>query len=393
MTTSTADRTYVSWVVPLVALALGTFAIGTSEFVMMGISTTVARDFAVTESTAGMLITAYAAGVAVGAPLLVIMLVRVQRVTALLSLLALFCATHVLAAVAPTFVALVVARFLGGLPHGAYFGVAAVIGAAVVPKSKQGIAIATIFLGLTAANIVGVPVGTWLGQNLGWRSTFVAVAIIGMLALVAVFVSVSAGSAPQPTSLRSEFTGLLNRHSLLTILTVTIGFAGLFSVYAYIAPLMIDVSGFGPASIPWILSLVGVGFTVGNLLGGWLTDRSLRIALFGGLSVLAIALASLPTLADNKIGILIAIFVIGMSSFAAEPPIQKRLIDQAPDAPTLASATNQSAFNIANGLGAGVGGMVIATGASIEAVGYVGAVFVVTGICIAAYSFVNERHD
>ncbi|WP_051613697.1 MFS transporter [Rhodococcus sp. UNC23MFCrub1.1] len=376
----------------LLALALGTFALGTSEFVVMGMVSVLSASLEVSVSATGAVVTAYAVGVAVGAPLMILALNRVQRQRALLILLGIFVVSHVAAACAPTFEWLVVLRFVGGLPHGAFFGLAAVVATSLVPPSAQGRAIAVVIAGLTVANVVGVPAATALAQHAGWRASFGVVAALGALALVTVATSVPADLEVPLPSIRDEFGGLFNRHSLLTIATVAVGFSGLFAVYAYIDPLMTQHFGLDEAHLPWVLAVVGIGFTVGTLIGGWATDRSVRWALICGLLVFAIALAVLPLVGSVAAAVAL-LFVIGGASFAAEPPIQKRLIDQAPDAPTVASATNQSAFNVANAIGAAVGGVIIASGSSPVVLGPIGAAFVVVGLVLAILSLASDRNS
>ncbi|MDI9893175.1 MFS transporter [Rhodococcus sp. IEGM 1381] len=375
----------------LAALAVGTFAIGTSEFVVMGMLSLLSSSLNVTVSAAGGVITAYALGVAVGAPSMIVLLNRVPRPRALLILLSLFVASHLAAAVAPSFEWLLVVRFVGGLPHGAFFGLAAVVGTSLVDPSRHGRAIAVILAGLTIANVVGVPAGTWLAQVLGWRSAFVAIAVLGAIAFAAVRFAIPDELELARPSLRQEFQGLLNRHSMLTVATVAIGFAGLFTAYAYIDPLMVEQAGLDSKYLPWVLAFVGVGFTLGTSLGGWAADRNVKVTLIGGLVVFGLFLALLPSVANSIIGMALALFFVGAAAFVAELAIQKRLIDQAPLAPTVASATSQSAFNIANALGASAGSVVISSGWSISMLGPVGAAFVLTGVIVAAYSLYIER--
>ncbi|MBM7417355.1 MULTISPECIES: MFS transporter [Nocardiaceae] len=374
----------------LAALALGTFAIGTSEFFVMGMVTVLSDSLHVSVAAVGSLVTAYAVGVAVGAPAMIVALNRVPRRRALEVLLALFVLSHVVAAFAPTFEWLVVLRFVGGLPHGAFFGLAAVVGTTLVPASSHGRAIATILVGVTLANVVGVPAATALAQNVGWRPAFAVVAMMGGAALMAVRHAIPGRlDLPMP-SLRAEFAGLLNRHSLLTIATVAVGFSGLFTVYAFIDPLMTRHVGLSSHLLPWVFAIVGVGFTVGTIVGGWATDRSVRWALTGGLAVLAISLTALGFVGGSAWGAILVLFVIGAASFAAETPVQKRLIDQAPDAPTVASATNQSAFNAANAIGAGLGGVIVGSGWSLSALGPMGGACAGVGLILALVSFTTD---
>ncbi|NYH79486.1 DHA1 family inner membrane transport protein [Actinopolyspora biskrensis] len=376
----------------LLALTLGTFAIGTTEFVVMGILPELADDLDVSVSSAGSVVSAYAFGVVVGAPLLVAAFANVPRRRVLLTLLTVFVAGHVSLAAVDSYPWVLVLRFVCGLPHGAYFGVASVVGAKLVPAHRQGRAIALVLLGLTVANIVGVPAGTAVGQQFGWRATFLLVAVIGALALAAVIRWVPAvGGADAPSDLRAELRAFKDPKVLLVIAVVTIGFSGLFSCFTYIAPMMTEVAGYPAGAMTWLLAIFGAGFTVGNLLGGWLTDRAVLPTLYGFLALLAAALFAFPLSADNKVTAAINLFLIGMSSFAAEPPVQKRLLDLAGSAPTLVSATNQSAFNTANALGALIGGQVIAAGYGLTSTNRAGGVLVLIGLALAVLSGVLDR--
>lgn len=384
------DQTTRRWHLQLVALALGTFGIGTSEFVIVGVLPALSSFFSVSESLTGYLVTAYAVGVAVGAPTLIVLLVRVSRVTALYLLLGLFVVAHLVAAFAPSFTVLLVARFLSGLPHGAYFGIATVVAARIAPPNRQGAAVSVVLAGIAVANIGGVPLGTWIGQVSGWRATFMGITVVGCLAALALFATMNRELSGEPPELRAELRGLLNRGSGVTLAVITIGFSGLFLLYAYIALLLTDAAGFPPSSIPWLLLVVGTGFTTGSLWGGRLTDRNLPATLVGGLLLLATSLGMLSVGVISPALTIMLLFFLGVFAFGSQPPISKRLIDQAPHAPTLVTATSQSAFNVANAVGAAVGSLALSGGIQVQFLGLMGAAVVLTGAGIAIVSLIND---
>lgn len=375
----------------LLALAISAFGIGTTEFVMMGLLPDVADDLGTSVPTAGYLVSAYALGVVIGAPLLTALGSRIPRKRMLVGLMAVFTVGNLASALAPTFGLLVAGRLLAGLPHGAFFGVGAVVAARLVREGRQARAVATMFLGLTVANIVGVPAATLLGQQFGWRATFLVVAGIGLAAMAALARLVPALPAEERTGLGSELRALGNRQVLLGLLTTVFGFAGIFAVYSYLASMMTEVTGFAAGSVPLVLALFGIGMTLGALAAGPLTDRALRPTLYGSLGALALVLAVFPLAARAEWTALVAVVLIGAVGFLTTTPLQMLVMNKAQQAPTLAAASNQSAFNLANGGGAWAGGLALTAGWGWTSPALVGAVLAALGLAVAVTAGLLDR--
>ncbi|UNO42420.1 MFS transporter [Streptomyces sp. MST-110588] len=367
----------------LLALAISAFGIGTTEFVMMGLLPNVADDLGTSVPTAGHLVSAYALGVVIGAPLLTALGSRVPRKRMLLLLMAVFTAGNLASALAPTFDLLVAGRLLAGLPHGAFFGLGAVVAAKLVKEGRQARAVATMFLGLTVANIVGVPAATLLGQHLGWRATFMVVAAIGLLAMVALARLIPYVPPERHGGLAHEIRAMGNRQVVLGLVTAVFGFAGVFAVYSYLASMMTEVTGFSETSVTVVLSLFGIGMTLGALAAGPLTDRALRPTLYGALAALAVTLVVFTFAAHVKWAALVCVVVLGAVGFMTTTPLQMLVMNKARHAPTLASASNHSAFNLANAGGAWAGGLAIAAGWGWTSPALVGAVLAVVGLATA----------
>ena len=372
--------------IALLALAIAAFGIGTTEFVMMGLLPEVASNFHVSLSDASGYISLYALGVVVGAPLLTAAGMRVRRKTVLVSMMGLFTLGNLASALAPTHGTLLAARFIAGLPHGTFFGVGAVVAAGLVARDKRAQAISMMFIGLTVANIVGVPLGTLLGQNFGWRFTFGVVAVIGVVALAAVAALVPQQPKPTDVSLRGELVAFKRPQVWLAFAVVVFGFAATFSFYSYIKPLLTDVTGYSPAMATALLALFGVGMTVGTMIGGRLADRAPMRTLYTFLAALALALTGFLFTAHSMTLAAINVFLVGLAGFAAIPSIQARILDKAKEAPALGSASIQSTFNIANSLGAYLGGLVIAGGFGLTAPSWVGALLALVGLGFAGLS-------
>ncbi|MBK0866133.1 MULTISPECIES: MFS transporter [unclassified Saccharopolyspora] len=372
--------------IALLALAIAAFGIGTTEFVMMGLLPEVASNFHVSLSDASGYISLYALGVVVGAPLLTAAGMRVRRKTILISMMGLFTLGNLASALAPTHGTLLAARFVAGLPHGTFFGVGAVVAAGLVARDKRAQAISMMFIGLTVANIVGVPLGTLLGQNFGWRFTFGVVAVIGVVALAAVAALVPQQPKPTDVSLRGELVAFKRPQVWLAFAVVVFGFAATFSFYSYIKPLLTDVTGYTPAMATALLALFGVGMTVGTMIGGRLADRAPMRTLYAFLAALALALTGFLFTAHSMTLAAINVFLVGLAGFAAIPSIQARILDKAKEAPALGSASIQSTFNIANSLGAYLGGLVIAGGFGLTAPSWVGALLALVGLGFAGLS-------
>jgi len=376
----------------LLALAVGGFAIGTGEFVMMGLLPQVASDLSVSIPKAGELISAYALGVVVGAPLLTVASVRYRRKTVLIVLMSWFAAGNLLSAVAPSFDLVLLARFATGLPHGAFFGAGAVVAGSLVERSRSNSAMAVMFAGLTVANIVGVPLTTVLGQHAGWRLVYALVGVIAVLAVLAVAVAVPSGAAPaQQASLRGELRAFARPEVWLVLGVAMLGGGGLFATFSYIAPMMTDVAGYADSSMTWLLVLFGLGMTVGNLAGARLSDRfPARTLLYSLVAEIAVALAFLAADHD-KVTAAIAIFLFPLTSLAGLPTLQGRIIALAGGAPNLAAASIQAAFNIANSLGAYFGGLAITAGFGYGSPNAVAAILVALGLGLAVVALRVER--
>ncbi|MGO4748667.1 MFS transporter, partial [Streptomyces sp. 2MCAF27] len=375
----------------LLALAVSAFGIGTTEFVMMGLLPNVADDLGTSVPTAGYLVSAYAIGVVVGAPLLTALGSRIPRKRMLILLMALFTVGNLASALAPSFGLLMAGRVLAGLPHGAFFGVGAVVAARLVAEERRARAVATMFLGLTVANIVGVPVATLLGQRLGWRATFLVVAAIGVVAMAALARLIPQISMDHQAGLRHELGALRDRQVVLGLLTAVFGFAGVFAVYSYLASMMTEVTGLAESSVTVVLALFGIGMTLGALLAGPLTDRALRPTLYGSLAALAAVLVLFDFTVHIKWAAMVTVVVLGAVGFMTTTPLQMLVMNKARHAPTLASASNHSAFNLANAGGAWLGGVAIAAGWGWTSPTLVGAALAVVGLAVAVTAGVLDR--
>ncbi|GAB2999496.1 MFS transporter [Amycolatopsis acidiphila] len=379
--------------IALLALAIGAFGIGTTEFVMMGVLPQAAADFGVSIPSAGYLITGYALGVVVGAPLLTAVAVRLPRKTMLLAMMALFTLGNLLFSLSPNQEFGVFFRFVAGLPHGAFFGAGAVVASSLVEPGNRAKAVSMMFLGLTLANVVGVPLGTLLGQQVGWRATFGVVALIGVLALAAIAKLVPHQGRPAEASLRGELGAFRRPQVWFALAIVTVGMGGVFASLSYVTPMLTDVAGYSPHNVTLLLALAGVGMTIGNLLGGRLADKALMPSLYVALFALAAVLAVFTLTAHSKIGAAITIFAVGIAGFMIGPMMQTRIMQKAGGTPSLVSAAVQSAFNIANSIGAYLGGLVIAGGLGLVAPNMVGAILSVLGLSIAAVSGALDRRQ
>ncbi|MER5961549.1 MFS transporter [Streptomyces sp. NPDC002057] len=375
----------------LLALAVGAFGIGTTEFVIMGLLPEIAADYGVSIPAAGLLVTGYALGVVVGAPLLTVFGAKVSRKRMLMLLMGLFVLGNLLSALAPNLGVMLTGRVVASLAHGSFFGIGSVVAAELVAPEKKAGAIATMFTGLTVANIVGVPLGTFIGQALGWRTTFAIVAALGVVGLLGIAKLVPAMPRPEGARLRGELKAFRNPQVLLAMAMTVLGFGGVFAAITYIAPMMTHVAGYADGSVTWLLVLFGIGMFLGNLLGGRFADRALMPMLYVALGGLALVLALFTVTAHNKILAAITILLVGALGFATVPPLQKRVLDQAHGAPTLASAVNIGAFNLGNALAAWLGGLVIAGGLGYTAPNWVGAALAAAALGLALWSAALER--
>lgn len=366
----------------MLALALGGFGIGTTEFVTMGLLPDIASAVHVSEPTAGHAVSAYALGVVIGAPLIAALCARVPRKRLLVALMVAFTVGNAATVLAPSFGMLVLARFVSGLPHGAYFGVASLAAATLAPVGQRAKAVAAVMLGLSAANVVGVPAATWLGQHLGWRDAFVVVALIGVTTVAALLRFVPELTGVTVTDPMTELGALRRPQVLLTLLVGAVGFGGMFAVYTYIATTLTDVAGLRAGAVPLVLMLFGVGMVIGNIAGGVLADRGVNRAISVSMVAMTVILGGFVAAAHNPYTAAFGALLVGASGAALAPGLQTRLMDVAADAQTLAAALNHAALNIANAAGAWLGGLVIAAGLGYTAPAVVGAALAAIGFLL-----------
>lgn len=370
----------------LLALAIGAFGIGTTEFVIMGLLPQVGADLGVSVPTAGFLVTGYALGVMIGAPVMTVLGTKISRKTMLMLLMGLFIVGNLISAVAPVFAVMLAGRVVASLAHGAFFGIGSVVAAELVAPEKKAGAISMMFTGLTVANVVGVPLGTFVGQTAGWRVTFLIVAALGVLGLAGVARLVPDVPRPEGVRLRHEVAAFRSTQVVLAMAMTVLGFGGVFAAITYIAPMMTEVGGFAESSVTWLLVVFGLGMVAGNLIGGRFADRRLMPMLYTALGGLALVLLLFTFLASGKAASVVAVFLIGLLGFATVPPLQKRVLDHAHGAPTLASAVNIGAFNLGNALSAWLGGLVISAGLGYTAPNAVGAVLAAAALVLAVVS-------
>ncbi len=373
----------------LLALAVGAFGIGTTEFVIVGLLPQVAGDLGVSVPNAGLLVSGYALSVVVGAPLITAGGSRLPRKQLLVGLMALFILGNLVCAVAGDYALLMVGRVVAALCHGAFFGVGSVVAAGLVAPDRRARAIAMMFTGLTVANVLGVPAGTALGQEFGWRSTFWAVTALGVAGLVGIVALVP----PQPasTGLRGELAAFRRPGVWAALVTTALGFGAVFASFTYIAPMMTEAAGFSPGAVTWLLVLFGVGLCVGNVVGGRAADRRLMPSLYAFLGALAVVLAVFAFTARWQVPAAVTIAVFGVFGFATVAPLQARVLEQASGAPALASAANIAAFNLGNAAGAWLGGVAIGAGFGYTAPNWVGAALALAALGVAVASGVSGR--
>ena len=378
----------------VLALTAGAFGIGTTEFLIMGLLLQVAGDMQVSVSAAGLLISGYALGVFVGAPILTLATRRLPRKAVLLALMAIFTFGNAACALAPDYGLLMAARILTSLAHGTFFGVGSVVATSLVAEDKRASAIATMFIGLTVATLLGVPFGAWFGLMLGWRAAFWAVAAIGVVACAVLIVLVpgNVGVNEKPASLRQELAVLGRPQVLLGLAMTVFGFAGLFVVFTYVQPILTRLTGFSEAAVSPILLVFGVGLSIGNVAGGRLADRGLGRALIGTLAALALVLVGLAAVLSIK-GLAVAfIFLLGIAAFATVAPLQLRVLEAAgAEGRTLASSLNIAAFNLGNALGAWAGGITIDLGLGLAALPLVAAAITAAGLLLTLWSLHLDR--
>ncbi|AHF83211.1 MFS transporter [Rhizobium leguminosarum bv. trifolii WSM1689] len=374
------------------ALACGGFGIGTGEFAIMGLLPNVAETFSVTTPQAGYVISAYALGVVVGAPVIAVLAAKMARRTLLLTLMLIFAAGNISSAMAPTFESFTLLRFVSGLPHGAYFGVAALVAASMVPAHRRARAVGRVMLGLTVATLLGTPLTTFFGQSLDWQVAFFSVGVLGLLTVVLIWFYVPKDRVSAEAGFLRELGAFRRPQVWLTLGIAAVGYGGMFAMFSYIASTTTEVAMLPETAVPIMLVLFGVGMNAGNFIGSWLADKSLLGTIGGSLIYNIVVLTTFSLTAANPYLLGLSVFLVGCG-FAAGPALQTRLMDVAADAQTLAAASNHSAFNIANAIGAWLGGLVIAGGYGFAATGYVGAALSFLGLFVFAASLRLERRD
>ena len=384
----------------LIALALGGFGIGLTEFVIMGLLPEVAADFRVSEAAAGWLISGYALAVVVGALLLTAAVTRFERKPVLAVLMVLFIAGNLVSAIAPDYWLMMVGRIIAALAHGAFFGIGAVVAASMVAPNKRAGAIAIMFTGLTAANVLGVPFGTMLGQASGWRSTFWAITAIGVLALAGILALVPKAGADDASpgaasgGLRGELRAFRSGQVWLSILVTILGYGGMFGAFTYIAFTLTEVTGFAASTVPWLLILFGVGLFIGNTAGGRAADRNVDRTLLVALSALVVVLVVFALTAVSQPVTIASMVLLGGFGFATVPGLQMRVMKYATTAPTLASGANIGAFNVGNALGAWMGGVTITAGLGYTSPIWAGAGITLLGLAVMVFAAAAaKRHD
>lgn len=375
----------------VVALAMGGFGIGVTEFAIMGLLQEGGEDLGVSNAQMGLMISAYAVGVVVGAPILTAAAAKIPRKRAVQYLIIFFALANFSSALAPDYGSMLITRFLSGLPHGAYFGLAGVLAGSLVPASMRGRAIAWVMLGLSVANVAGVPLVTRLGQETGWRSMFIVVAVIGVLTLLAISFFVPWRGVAPGASVRKELTALKSLQVWLAMATGIVGFGGFFAVYSYISPTLTDVTGMDIKLVPVALALYGLGMVVGSLIGGRLADWSVFGAIKLASVIMIVVMVVFGLVTSWLIPTFILVFIMGASGSLLIPSLQTLLMDSAPQAQSLAASLNHSALNVANALGAALGAAVITAGLGYRAPAFVGAILAALGLILALVTEYRSR--
>ena len=375
---------------PLLALAIGAFGIGVTEFSPMGMLPVIAAGVDVSIPSAGLLVSAYAIGVMVGAPVMTLLFARYGKRSALMALMAIFTLGNVLSAMAPDYWTLLFARIVTSLNHGAFFGLGSVVAASLVAPGKQASAVATMFMGLTIANVGGVPLATWVGQSIGWREAFAGTALLGVVTMAALWLALPKSAPGARPEVRRELRVLIRPEVLIALSTTVLGASAMFALYTYVAPVLTSLTGASDGFITLALVLIGLGFTFGNWLGGRLADWSLdgATAIFlAGLSVISLLA---PLTLGTTLGAAVTLFFWGAAAFAIVPPVQMRVMQAASQAPGLASSINIGAFNLGNAIGAALGGAVIGAGLGYAAVPVVGGLTAAAGLALV---WLGRRHQ
>lgn len=375
---------------PLLALAIGAFGIGTTEFSPMGLLPVIADGVDVSIPTAGLLISAYALGVTLGAPVMTLLFSRFGKRSALMALMGLFTLGNLLSALAPEYWSLLASRLITSLNHGAFFGLGAVVAASVVRPERRASAVATMFMGLTIANIGGVPMATWVGQQIGWRMSFAGTAALGVIAIVALGLALPAGGRGQRPQVRRELSVLARPAVVIALLTTVMGSSAMFTLYTYVAPMLDTLTHVSGSFVTGALVLIGLGFTLGNGIGGRVADWSPDGATALFLGLLSVLMLGMPLVFGHPAGAALSLLVWGAAAFAIVPPVQMRVMRVAADAPGLASSINIGAFNLGNAIGAAVGGAVISMGLGYAAVPVAGGLLAASGLGLV---WLGRRHQ
>lgn len=395
-TVAKATTTKKSLPASLWALTISAFAIGTTEFVIVGLLPTVAKDLDISIPSAGLLVSLYAIGVAIGAPILTALTAKIPRKALLTSIMILFIVGNGLASIAPGFYTLVIARIVTGFAHGVYFSIGATIAASLVSEEKRATAISIMFSGLTLAIVTGVPLGTFIGQHFGWRATFIGVAILGIIGLVASMVLVPKNlKNGEPTSLKSQLKVLSNKRLILAFLMTTFGYGGTFVVFTYLSPILQEITGLQEATVTIILLLYGIAIAIGNLIGGKVANKNPLKALFWMFGLQGLILLIFFFTMNNPVLSIVTLFFVGILSFASVPGLQLLVVQIAekelPGTEDVASAINIAAFNVGIAIGAYAGGLIVTSSLGLENTPWIGALFLIVAVLITAYSIKISR--
>lgn len=390
-TTVGGSRYLQSSTLAILVLALASFAIGTTEFLPLGLLPNIATDMQVSLSTAGLLVSGYAFGVFIGSPLLTMTTTRLPRKTLLLLLMGLFILGNLLCTITPNFVFFIIARIVTALCHGTFFGASAIMATTLVRPERATRAIALVFAGATIANVLGVPLGTFLGQYTSWRIAFLVISLLGLLVLLGMLLLLPQGKQAPPLDVRAQIRVVMHRSVLLALLPSVLGYWGILALFTYIAPLAEQLAGFAPSALTYITLLFGGGMVLGNALGGRLADKRLMSTIIGAFVLLILVLASFSISIYNQAAFLVGVFLLGLAAIALVPSIQMHVLKKASAAPELASTLNIAAFNLANAVGAFLGGLVIASPLGLHALAWVGALSSLIGLGLVLFSILLER--
>ena len=372
-------------------LTIAAFAIGTAEFVIAGILPQIATSLSITEGQAGYLISAYALAIVIGGPILTIYLARFNKKMVLIGLMALFIVGNVLSALAPNYHLLLISRVVAGLTQGPFYGIGAVVATNLVSEKMAGRAVGQMFAGLTLANVLGVPAGTWISLQFGWHSTFFTVAAFGAVAMVSILFSIKSTGHSEAKNIRAQLMAFKNPMLIISLAITAFAWSGFMTVYGYLAPIAIHITGYSEDAVTWILVVVGIGLIIGNILGGRSSDRNLNKASMFWAVAMIISLLGVGLVIDNKILFVIGAFVFGIASFANVPAMQLRVMNHGGEGQELAATANISAFNLANAFGGFLGGMVLDSHLGAGMIPYAAIVVPIIGLLFIAKA--NKREN